>query len=140
MARVSRVNQIIGRLITDLTDHHYVWCHTEGRFDMVTDREPTLPGLVGLTLLATWDKEWFVWIQLQLKDILGSEAAAAAAGAPDTAIGWAPLLVGFLASFLVGCAACKWMLAIVRKGKLVWFAIYCLIVGLICIAKNYGLF
>ena len=32
------------------------------------------------------------------------------------------------------------MLAIVRKGKLVWFAIYCLIVGLICIAKNYGLF
>lgn len=77
---------------------------------------------------------------LQLKEILGSEAAAAAAGAPDTAIGWAPLLVGFLASFLVGCAACKWMLAIVRKGKLVWFAIYCLIVGLICIAKNYGLF
>ena len=67
-------------------------------------------------------------------------AAAAAAAAPDTAIGWAPLLVGFLASFLVGCAACKWMLAIVRKGKLVWFAIYCLIVGLICIAKNYGLF
>ena len=70
MARVGRVNQIIGRLITDLADHHYVWCHTEGRFDMVTDREPTLPGLVGLTLLATWDKEWFVWIQLQLKDIL----------------------------------------------------------------------
>ncbi len=70
---------------------------------------------------------------LQMKDILGGEAAG------EASIGWAPLLTGFIAAFVVGCAACKWMLAIVRKGKLVWFAVYCAIVGLICILKNYGI-
>lgn len=49
------------------------------------------------------------------------------------AIGWLPMLVGFLASFIVGCLACKWMLDIVKKGKLVYFAIYCAIVGVLCI-------
>lgn len=43
------------------------------------------------------------------------------------------LFIGFLASFLVGCAACAWMLQLVKKGKLVWFALYCVIVGIICI-------
>ncbi len=58
----------------------------------------------------------------------------------QTAIGVIPMLVGFVASFIVGCLACKWMLNIVNKGKLVWFAVYCLIVGAICIAKGYNLF
>lgn len=40
------------------------------------------------------------------------------------------LLVGFLAAFLSGCLACKLMIGIVRKGKLIWFALYCAIVGL----------
>lgn len=39
-------------------------------------------------------------------------------------------IVGFLASFVVGCLACKWMIGIVRRGKLIWFALYCAIVGL----------
>lgn len=42
------------------------------------------------------------------------------------------LLIGFLTSFLVGCAACKWMIALVKKGKLVWFALYCILMGIIC--------
>ncbi|MDE6277871.1 MAG: undecaprenyl-diphosphate phosphatase [Muribaculaceae bacterium] len=71
---------------------------------------------------------------LQMKDILGGEAAAAG----EATVGWAALLTGFIAAFVVGCIACKWMLAIVRKGKLVWFALYCLVVGLACILKNYG--
>lgn len=48
-------------------------------------------------------------------------------------LGWLPLLVGFLAAFIVGCLACKWMLEIVKKGKLIWFSLYCVIVGIICI-------
>lgn len=40
------------------------------------------------------------------------------------------LIVGFLAAFISGCIACKWMISIVRKGKLIYFAYYCLIVGL----------
>lgn len=40
------------------------------------------------------------------------------------------LIVGFLAAFLSGCAACKWMISIVRRGKLIYFAYYCLVVGI----------
>ena len=44
-----------------------------------------------------------------------------------------PLLVGFLAAFVSGCFACKWMINIVKKGKLIYFGIYCAIVGAIAI-------
>ena len=39
------------------------------------------------------------------------------------------LVVGFLGAFVSGCIACKWMINIVKKGKLVYFGIYCAIVG-----------
>ena len=44
------------------------------------------------------------------------------------------LIVGFITAFVFGCLACKWMVDIVKKGKLIYFAIYCAIVGLITIA------
>ncbi len=69
---------------------------------------------------------------LDLKDMLfpdGGMAQQAAAEAVDPVA----LLVGFLASFVVGCLACKWMLSIVKKGKLVWFAVYCVLAGALCI-------
>lgn len=68
---------------------------------------------------------------LGVKDMLSGEAAM------GNSIDWLPLIVGFLASFVVGCIACKWMLEIVKKGKLVWFAVYCLIVGVICIVTGF---
>ena len=43
------------------------------------------------------------------------------------------LIVGFLAAFITGCFACKWMINLVKKGKLIWFAVYCVIVGIIAI-------
>lgn len=45
-------------------------------------------------------------------------------------IGMFPLAVGFLAAFLSGCFACKLMINVVKKGKLVHFGIYCAVVGL----------
>ena len=56
----------------------------------------------------------------------GSETATAGIGT------W-PLLAGFLAAFLSGCLACKWMIGIVRRGKLIYFGIYCAVVGLLLI-------
>ena len=44
-------------------------------------------------------------------------------------IGFMPLAVGFLGAFLSGCLACKFMIGLVKKGKLIYFAIYCAIVG-----------
>ena len=51
-------------------------------------------------------------------------------------IGTLPLLCGFISSFAVGCLACKFMIGIVNKGKLVWFAVYCAIAGVVAIASN----
>ena len=48
-------------------------------------------------------------------------------------IGSSALLIGFIAAFISGFIACKWMIRIVRKGKLTYFAIYCFIIGLIAI-------
>lgn len=42
--------------------------------------------------------------------------------------------VGFLAAFVTGIAACTWMIKLVKQSKLTYFAIYCLVVGLIAIA------
>ncbi len=47
-----------------------------------------------------------------------------------------PLVVGFVAAFLSGCLACKWMISIVKRGKLIYFGIYCAIVGVITILLN----
>lgn len=44
------------------------------------------------------------------------------------------LIVGFVTAFVFGCLACKWMINIVKKGKLIYFAIYCAIVGAVCVA------
>lgn len=56
-------------------------------------------------------------------------------GTADVLAGISPiaLLAGFLSAFVMGLLACKLMIGIVRKGKLIYFAAYCLIVGLIAI-------
>lgn len=52
-------------------------------------------------------------------------------------IGLLPLIVGFVAAFVTGCFACRFMIDIVRRQKLTYFAIYCLAVGIFAIV--YGL-
>ena len=56
-------------------------------------------------------------------------------GFSEAMSGISPLaaIVGFIAAFISGCFACKWMINLVKKGKLIWFAIYCAIVGLLTI-------
>lgn len=48
-------------------------------------------------------------------------------------LGIVPMIVGFLAAFVSGAAACKWMIGIVRRQKLTYFAIYCVCAGLLAI-------
>ena len=66
---------------------------------------------------------------LELLDILGGEVSGT--------LGILPMIVGFLAAFLTGCFACRFMIDIVRRQKLIYFAIYCLCVGVFAIV--YGL-
>jgi undecaprenyl-diphosphatase len=43
------------------------------------------------------------------------------------------ILIGFMAAFISGYLACRWMIALVKKSKLIWFSIYCAVVGIISI-------
>lgn len=56
---------------------------------------------------------------------------------PIPTIGLVPMVCGFLTAFLSGCLACKFMIDIVRRQRLVYFAVYCLLVG--GFAMVYGL-
>lgn len=66
---------------------------------------------------------------LDVKDMAEMGVSTAMAGLPTLS-----LVVGFLAAFVFGCLACKWMIDIVKRGKLIWFAIYCAVVGAATIA------
>jgi len=70
-----------------------------------------LPPIIGVTLL-------------KIKDL---------AEAPPVNFDVMPLLVGFIAAFISGLIACTWMIELIKRGKLVYFAIYCFIVGAIAI-------
>ena len=62
---------------------------------------------------------------LSVKDIIQNPES--------TSIGLLPLLIGFIAAFATGCFACKFMINIVTKGRLIYFAIYCAFIGSIAI-------
>ena len=55
-------------------------------------------------------------------EIMGGEFGASSVGA-------LPLVLGFISAFLSGLFACKVMIALVRKARLSWFALYCLLVA-----------
>lgn len=69
--------------------------------------------------------------------ILGATAKmyldANAEGATSFSFDFLPLFVGFVAAFLSGLFACKWMIDFVRKAKLKYFSVYCTVVGLFVI-------
>ncbi len=69
---------------------------------------------------------------LDTKDMMEMGIENAMAGLPVTS-----LIVGFLAAFIFGCIACRWMINIVKRGKLIWFAVYCAIVGIATIVLPY---
>lgn len=76
-----------------------------------------LPPIIGATLL-------------KLKDYLEEPAISGS-------IGSVALTVGFLAAFLSGLVACTWMIQIVKRGKLIYFAYYCFVIGIISIILSF---
>lgn len=73
---------------------------------------------------------------LDAKDLFlpSADAAAAAATAATPTLS---LIIGFVAAFITGCFACKWMINLVKKGKLIWFALYCGIIGILALVLPY---
>ncbi len=66
-----------------------------------------------------------------LLDVMKMMEGGVATVAGDISV--SALAIGFASAFVAGCFACKWMIDIVKRGKLVYFAIYCAIVGLVTI-------
>ena len=64
-------------------------------------------------------------------DVVGGDVAGSSVGA-------LPLAVGFLSAFVSGLFACRVMIALVKKAKLKWFALYCAVVGLAVILYTLG--
>lgn len=69
-----------------------------------------------------------------LLDVVKAMKDGASAAVGD--ISQTSLVIGFVAAFVAGCLACKWMINIVKKGKLIYFAIYCAIVGAITVCSS----
>ena len=69
---------------------------------------------------------------LDFKHIVAPSAEYLAAHpAAGGALPTSSLLVGFLAAFVSGCFACRWMISIVKKCKLIYFGIYCAVAGVL---------
>lgn len=54
-----------------------------------------------------------------------------------SSIGVVEMAAGFVAAFVVGCLACRFMIDIVKRGKLIWFAVYCAAAGVVSIVSNF---
>ncbi|MDE7451474.1 MAG: UDP-diphosphatase, partial [Alistipes sp.] len=72
-----------------------------------------------------------------LAPILGEMLLEIAGGELTTGVGGVPLVAGFAAAFVTGCAACKFMLEMVKRGKLIWFALYCAAAGIVSIISYF---
>lgn len=66
----------------------------------------------------------------QLLDILKSFKGEAVLFGPEVSV--AALVIGFVAAFLSGLFACKAMIALVRRAKLLWFSVYCVLAAALC--------
>jgi undecaprenyl-diphosphatase len=61
-------------------------------------------------------------------DLLKGDFSAEASGIPSLV-----LITGFLSAFISGALACRWMIRLVSRGKLIYFAYYCIAAGLFAI-------
>ncbi len=64
------------------------------------------------------------------KDILSGDLAAVQT---ETSL----LIAGFVAAFIAGLFACKWMIALVKRSQLKYFSFYCFLVGLGAIVYSF---
>lgn len=70
-----------------------------------------------------------------LLDVMKMVKYGAASVMGDISLG--VLAAGFVAAFVSGCVACKWMINIVKRGKLIYFAIYCAIAGIVTLICSF---
>lgn len=70
---------------------------------------------------------------LDAKDLFFPSAEYAATHVAESPLPLPAIIAGFLAAFVSGCLACKWMISFVKNSKLIYFAVYCAVVGVIAL-------
>jgi len=72
-----------------------------------------------------------------LAPILGEMFLEIVGGELTAGVAAGPLCAGFVAAFVTGCAACRFMIEAVKRGKLIWFSLYCVAAGTISIISYF---
>ena len=72
-----------------------------------------------------------------LPPILGNALLDIMKGEFGGGVEFVPLMAGFVAAFVTGCLACKFMIEMVKRGKLIWFAAYCAVVGVVAVVTYF---
>jgi undecaprenyl-diphosphatase len=88
-----------------------------------------LPPIIGATLLKGKD-------YLDADEALNAAVPVVDAAVGTTEVGTGALVAGFLSAFIAGLLACQWMIALVKRSKLDYFAIYCFVAGTIAIVAG----
>lgn len=79
----------------------------------------------------------FLMVLIPIMGAAAKEAWDIYKGPETFDIGIFPALIGFVAAFVVGCFACRFMIEIVRRQRLSWFALYCAIIGSVAIISEF---
>ena len=72
-----------------------------------------------------------------LPPILGNALLDIVKGEFGGGVELVPLMAGFVTAFATGCLACKFMIEMVKRGKLIWFAAYCAVVGVVAVVTYF---
>ena len=72
-----------------------------------------------------------------LPPILGNALLDIVKGEFGGGVEFMPLIAGFVTAFVTGCLACKFMIEMVKRGKLIWFAAYCAVVGVVAVVTYF---
>ena len=72
-----------------------------------------------------------------LPPILGNALLDIMKGEFGGGVEFMPLIAGFVTAFATGCLACKFMIEMVKRGKLIWFAAYCAVVGVVAVVTYF---
>lgn len=92
--------------------------------------------LTGVDRISATRFSFLLAIPVTLGAVLLTSKRLLEAGGTSTGLG--PLLVGVVVSFVTGVLTLKWLIQMISKGKLHWFAIYCATVGVLTIAVSLG--
>jgi undecaprenyl-diphosphatase len=73
----------------------------------------------------------FLMVLIPILGETGLDAVKGGFSAATTGIPFSSLLIGFCAAYICGCLACKCMIELVKRTNLLWFALYCSIIGIV---------